>query len=74
MERFLRTKFLLFVRDREDDFLIDGQYIYSEFVNLLFTEKAVMDNNEYHNALVHTYVELECLTQVSGEKCGKLSA
>jgi hypothetical protein len=79
MKRFISTKLFLTLQeasqkgiDRDAKVLQNG---YGKFVKSVFQGKtAFTDKSAYHDALVYTRVELATLPEVSGKKCGGLSA
>jgi hypothetical protein len=79
MNRFISTKLFLALQDasqkgidKDAKALKNG---YDEFVESVFQGKiAFCDKAAYHDALVYTHVELATLPEVSGKKCGSLSA
>jgi hypothetical protein len=76
---FISTKFFLALQeasqngiDKDAKVLQNG---YDKFVESVFQGKtAFTDKSAYHDALVYTRVELATLPELSGKKCGTLSA
>jgi hypothetical protein len=79
MKRFISTKLFLALQeasqrgiDTDAKVLQNG---YDKFVKSVFQGRtAFADKSAYHDALVYTGVELATLPEVSGKKCGGLSA
>jgi hypothetical protein len=79
MKRFIETKLFLALQeasqngiDKDVKALKNG---YDEFVKSVFQGRtAFTDKSAHHDALVYTCVELATLPEVSGKKCGNLSA
>jgi hypothetical protein len=79
MKKFIFTKLFLALQDasqkgidRDAKVLKNG---YEEFVESVFQSRtAFTDKAAYHDTLVYTRVELATLPEVSGKKCGGLSA
>ncbi|GHT36643.1 hypothetical protein AGMMS49574_28720 [Bacteroidia bacterium] len=78
-KKFISPKFYFLLQEASQKGIdIDAQVLqnqYDEFAMLVYQEDAaVIDKAAYRNSLVHTRVELESLTGVSGKKCINLSA
>jgi hypothetical protein len=68
MNRFVKTKFFLSLKESKNIQSSSLNYEYDEFARILFAGNAAMDKVEYHHALVYTSVELASLTEVSEKK------
>jgi hypothetical protein len=79
MNRFISMKFFLALQDASQKGINKDAKVlkngYDEFVESIFRGRtAFTDKAAYHDALVYTRVELATLPEVSGKKCGGLSA
>jgi hypothetical protein len=79
MKRFISTKLFLALQESSQKGIdTDAKVLqngYDKFVESVFKGRtAFTDKSAYHDALVLTCVELTTLPEVSGKKCGNLSA
>jgi hypothetical protein len=79
MNKFISTKLFLALQEASqkgiDMDAVVLQNGYDDFVESVFQGRtAFTGKSAHHDALVYTYVELATLPEVSGKKCGDLSA